>query len=98
MSEFRFMLPHSYPEKTLLCLGQPGNGGKVCDTFQKDGHSEGLEKSDRCLRREGILSGGHLSNKARPHVTSQLASLEASGTISKNPGAQRCCMSVLFLP
>lgn len=48
VSEFMLtLLPRSYPEKILLCVGHPGNGRKVCDTFEKDGHSEGLDESDR---------------------------------------------------
>ena len=48
VSEFMLaLLPRSYPEKILLCVGHPGNGRKVCDTFGKDGHSEGLDESDR---------------------------------------------------
>ena len=47
MSEFMLtVLLRSYPEKILLCGGHPGNGRKVCDTFEKDGHSEGLDESD----------------------------------------------------
>ena len=48
MSEFMLtLLPRSYPEEILLCVGHPGSGRKVCDTLEKDGHSEGLDESDR---------------------------------------------------
>ena len=48
MSEFMLtLLSCSYPEEILLCVGHPGSGRKVCDTFEKDGHSEGLDESYR---------------------------------------------------